>query len=95
MTAHYPETLRRWRMAFLEHADQAAALGYGRRFRRIWELYLCYAEAGFRERRIGDLQLLFGGAAYRGSRLNTRLERATTMKGGRREGGFAGTVSGP
>ena len=95
MTAHYPETLRRWRMAFLEHADQAAALGYGRRFRRIWELYLCYAEAGFRERRIGDLQLLFGGAAYRGSRLNTRLERATTMKGGRREGGFAGTVSCP
>jgi cyclopropane-fatty-acyl-phospholipid synthase len=74
LTAHYPETLRRWRGAFLESADRVAALGYDRRFRRLWELYLCYTEAGFRERRTRDLQLLFAGPAYGSTRPETRLE---------------------
>ncbi len=58
MTPFYPETLRRWRGRFLANADRAAELGYDRRFRRLWELYLSWCEAGFRERRIGDVQLL-------------------------------------
>ena len=59
MTRHYPETLRRWRDAFSARAGEAAELGYDRRFRRLWEMYLCYVEAGFRERRIGVVQELF------------------------------------
>ena len=31
---------------------RAAQLGYDERFRRMWDLYLAYCEAGFRERRI-------------------------------------------
>jgi cyclopropane-fatty-acyl-phospholipid synthase len=58
ITPHYVETLRRWRANFLARADTVAKLGYDERFRRLWELYLCYCEAGFSERRIGDVQLL-------------------------------------
>ncbi len=58
LTPHYVETLRRWRKAFTAHADALAALGYDKRFRRLWTLYLAYCEAGFAERRICDVQLL-------------------------------------
>jgi|SRR5215211_1119111 len=69
MTPFYPETLRRWRERFLAAASRAARLGYDCRFRRLWELYLSWCEAGFRERRIGDVQLLLAkpAAALRAS----------------------------
>jgi cyclopropane-fatty-acyl-phospholipid synthase len=67
ITEHYPATLRRWRENFAEAADRAEALGYDRRFRRIWELYFSWCEGGFRERRIGDVQALLAKPAYRGS----------------------------
>jgi cyclopropane-fatty-acyl-phospholipid synthase len=63
MTPFYPETLRRWRERFLANAGRAEELGYDRRFRRLWELYLAWCEAGFRERRIGDVQLLLAKPA--------------------------------
>ena len=62
----YPPTLRRWREHFLAAADELEALGYDRRFRRLWELYFAYSEGGFRERRIGDVQMLLAKPAYRG-----------------------------
>jgi cyclopropane-fatty-acyl-phospholipid synthase len=58
ITAHYVETLRRWRERFQANADELRAHGYGERFRRLWNLYLAYCEAGFAERRIGDVQVL-------------------------------------
>jgi cyclopropane-fatty-acyl-phospholipid synthase len=58
LTPHYVKTLRRWRTNFMAHADELARLGYDERFRRLWNLYLSYCEAGFAERRICDLQLL-------------------------------------
>jgi cyclopropane-fatty-acyl-phospholipid synthase len=58
ITLHYVETLRRWRANFSAHAAGLAEMGYDERFRRIWELYLAYCEAGFAERRICDIQLL-------------------------------------
>ena len=66
LTGHYPETLRRWRENFVRFAGRAGELGYDLRFRRLWELYLAYAEGGFIERRIGDVQALLAGPAYRG-----------------------------
>jgi cyclopropane-fatty-acyl-phospholipid synthase len=65
LTPHYPETLRRWRRNFLAAAERAGQLGYDRRFRRLWELYLAYCEGGFRERRIGVVQALLAKPAYR------------------------------
>ena len=46
----------------------AAELGYDERFRRLWELYLCWCEGGFRERRIQDVQLLLAKPGYRSER---------------------------
>jgi cyclopropane-fatty-acyl-phospholipid synthase len=77
ITAHYPETLRRWRENFVRLAGRAADLGYDLRFRRLWELYLAYSEGGFLERRIGDVQALLAGPAYRGEA--PRLERAPAL----------------
>jgi cyclopropane-fatty-acyl-phospholipid synthase len=89
ITANYPPTLARWRENFLRAEERAEELGYDRRFRRLWELYLAYSEGGFRERRIGDVQLLLAKPAYRGSRLNMRSEIASTSSAGPREASFA------
>ena len=45
---HYAETLRLWREKFSQRRDTVAALGFDEVFRRMWELYLAYSEAGFR-----------------------------------------------
>lgn len=44
---HYAHTLRRWRERFLAQWPQIAALGFDEIFRRKWEFYLAYSEAGF------------------------------------------------
>jgi cyclopropane-fatty-acyl-phospholipid synthase len=44
----YARTLAIWRKEFLRHWDEIAPLGYSRKFKRMWEYYLCYCEAGFR-----------------------------------------------
>ncbi|ASO21366.1 cyclopropane-fatty-acyl-phospholipid synthase [Actinoalloteichus hoggarensis] len=46
--ADYAETLRRWRERFLDRWAEVAALGFDQTFRRMWEFYLAYSEAGFR-----------------------------------------------
>jgi cyclopropane-fatty-acyl-phospholipid synthase len=66
ITAHYATTLALWRERFLDASERLADLGYDERFRRLWELYLCYCEGGFRERRIQDVQLLLAKPGYRG-----------------------------
>ena len=59
LTAHYVETLRRWRERFDANSASLERLGYDERFRRLWNLYLAYCEAGFAERRICEVQMLF------------------------------------
>ena len=48
MGQHYGHTLRLWRERFLAGWSDVAALGFDTRFRRMWEFYLAYCEAGFR-----------------------------------------------
>jgi cyclopropane-fatty-acyl-phospholipid synthase len=67
LTAHYPETLRRWRANFDANEGRLDALGYDERFRRIWRLYLSYCEAGFAEHRISVLQLVLSKPRHTGS----------------------------
>ena len=43
----YAKTLRSWRERFDPHADEVDALGFDTRFRRMWDFYLAYCEAGF------------------------------------------------
>lgn len=43
----YAETLKRWRHTFLAKWPQIEQLGFDETFRRKWEFYLAYCEAGF------------------------------------------------
>lgn len=54
----YAMTLQAWRQRFLDRLPEVRALGYDERFIRMWEFYLAYCEAGFRERALGDVQML-------------------------------------
>jgi cyclopropane-fatty-acyl-phospholipid synthase len=45
---HYAETLRLWRERFMQRRITLAHIGFDEVFARMWELYLAYAEAGFR-----------------------------------------------
>lgn len=45
----YARTLQLWREAFMSKETLALQLGFDKRFMRIWEFYLCYCEAAFRE----------------------------------------------
>jgi cyclopropane-fatty-acyl-phospholipid synthase len=58
LTPNYAETLKHWRMRMFHNIERVRALGYPEEFIRMWEFYLCYCEAGFRERYIGDVQML-------------------------------------
>jgi len=55
---HYPATLRAWRERFLARFEEVRGLGFDDTFRRTWEFYLAYCEAGFRHGAIGDVQLV-------------------------------------
>ena len=54
----YARTLAAWRERFTAATDRLEELGYDERFRRMWLLYLTFAEGGFRSRRNSDYQLL-------------------------------------
>jgi len=55
----YARTLEEWRRRFLARRADVRALGFDDRFMRLWEFYLAYCEAGFRERAIGVAHLKF------------------------------------
>jgi len=55
---HYVGTLRAWRERFHHRLDEVRRLGFPERFVRLWNYYLSYCEAGFRERFLGDAQIL-------------------------------------
>jgi cyclopropane-fatty-acyl-phospholipid synthase len=44
----YALTLNEWRRRFLAAWPEIERLGFGPSFKRLWEYYLCYCEAGFR-----------------------------------------------
>ncbi|MBW0118331.1 SAM-dependent methyltransferase [Pseudonocardia abyssalis] len=44
----YARTLAHWRETFLARWETVAGLGFDETFRRMWEFYLAYCEAGFR-----------------------------------------------
>jgi len=52
--AHYAHTLRLWRERFVENWPAVQALGFDDTFRRMWEFYLAYCEAGFRSGYLDD-----------------------------------------
>jgi cyclopropane-fatty-acyl-phospholipid synthase len=65
ISGHYVPTLRHWRDNFLAAWEELRGHGYDEPFRRVWELYLAYCEAGFEERRIQDVQIVLAKPAFR------------------------------
>ncbi|HEU4946644.1 MAG TPA: cyclopropane-fatty-acyl-phospholipid synthase family protein [Kribbella sp.] len=53
----YARTLRIWRNRFSERWPRIQELGFDPTFRRMWEFYLAYSEAGFRSGYLDDVQL--------------------------------------
>ncbi len=61
---HYARTVRLWRERFLDMWPHIHAMGFDLTFRRMWEFYLAYSEAGFRSGYLGlsQLQMTRGAA---------------------------------
>ncbi len=53
----YAETLKLWRQRFRAAWPEIQPLGFDERFRRMWEYYLAYCEAGFRAGQIDVTQV--------------------------------------
>ena len=71
-SAHYAETLRRWRRRFDQRRGELAALGLDDRFERLWRFYLSYCEAGFVERHCTVNQIVLVGPRWRPNGLELR-----------------------
>ena len=54
----YAITLQRWRERFNDNAELVDRLGFDRTFRRMWNFYLAYSEAGFRSGYLDVAQLI-------------------------------------
>ena len=52
----YAKTLAVWRENFFNTWNNIAPLGFDETFKRMWEFYLCYCEAGFKSKNIDLIQ---------------------------------------
>ena len=52
----YAKTLFMWRNNFLKAWDNITPLGFDEHFKRMWEFYLSYCEAGFKSKNIDLIQ---------------------------------------
>ncbi|RKO88110.1 Mycolic acid cyclopropane synthetase-domain-containing protein [Blyttiomyces helicus] len=71
---HYAKALRLWREKFLASFDRIASQGgmehvYDDVFKRKWEFYFAYCEAGFATRTLGDIQMVLTRAGNMDSNL--------------------------
>ena len=55
----YARTLKDWRITFWEKWDDVKKLGFDQRFKRMWEFYLHYCEAGFATNSIDVRQMFY------------------------------------
>ena len=54
---HYSETLRLWKDEFFKKWDEISKQGFDLTFKRMWDFYLSYCQAGFRSKNIDLIQL--------------------------------------
>ena len=55
----YARTLADWRVRFHDAWPRIQPLGFDDRFKRLWEFYFHYCEAGFRSGNIDVRQLVY------------------------------------
>ena len=53
---HYSNTLTLWRNEFNKKWNEIKTQGFDLTFKRMWEFYLCYCEAGFKSKNIDLIQ---------------------------------------
>ena len=58
LAPHYARTLALWQQSFRDNEARVAELGYDETFRRKWDYYLSYCQAGFQCRVIDDYQMV-------------------------------------
>lgn len=59
LSPHYATTLHMWRENFENNLESVKRLGFGAEFIRMWEYYLCYCEAAFREQAVRVVQIVW------------------------------------
>ena len=65
LTRHYAETMRAWADQFTLQRKQMSEMGLSEAFLNMWDFYLAYCEAGFRERAIGLVHFQFHKSQFR------------------------------
>ena len=55
---HYSSTLQRWRESFLNSWDKISKQGFNQSFKKMWDFYFSYCDAGFKSKNIDLVQFL-------------------------------------
>lgn len=55
---HYAQTLKDWRLRFIEAWPQLSEEGFDQQFKRLWLYYLCYCEGAFLQRAISTVHMV-------------------------------------
>jgi len=53
---HYSNTLQKWRKSFLNSWDIISKQGYNLNFKKMWDFYFAYCDAGFKSKNIDLIQ---------------------------------------
>ena len=56
--SHYSSTLQRWRESFLNSWDSISKQGFNQSFKKMWDFYFSYCDAGFKSKNIDLVQFL-------------------------------------
>jgi len=54
--AHYSNTLKKWRESFLNSWDAISRQGFNQSFKKMWDFYFSYCDAGFKSKNIDLVQ---------------------------------------
>ena len=57
--SHYSNTLQRWRKSFLNSWGQISRQGFSLDFKKMWDFYFSYCDAGFKSKNINLVQFSF------------------------------------
>ena len=54
--SHYSNTLQKWRESFLNSWDVISKQGFNLSFKKMWDFYFSYCDAGFKSKNIDLVQ---------------------------------------
>ena len=57
--SHYSNTIQKWRKSFLNSWGQISRQGFNLNFKKMWDFYFSYCDAGFKSKNINLVQFSF------------------------------------